>query len=139
MASFVATASFSSAIDNFLVGSALSLTRGKVQHFSKDTSWGNVYVGASATQKIYESSDEGASVAPITYVYAQASAANSEAVSIIYTSGSDNIQIGKLGPGEWMYIPFAAGAHQSSSLSVKAGSGGAANVAILFAESGSLA
>lgn len=138
MATFTATASFSSAQGQFLVGGALSLTQGKVQHFSKDTSYGNIYIGANASQKIYESSDAGAGVAPITYIYAQAAAGNSDPVSILYTSNSVDMQIAKLAPGEWMYFPYAAGAATSASLTVKAGAT-AANIAILYAESGSVA
>ncbi len=138
MATFSATASFSSTAGNLLIGTALSINAPKVESSTKDAGYSNLYIAANSTQKIYESSDSGASTAPLTYIFAQAAAANAANVTIIYTTASTDVEIATLQPGAWTYIPFAKGAHQSSSLSAKAGAS-AANIAVLYAESMSLA
>lgn len=138
MALFSATASFSSPSGQFLVGGALKLDHQRSQEFNKDTTYGNIYLTAGQTQDVYISSDTGASVAPLVYVYLQSSTGNSATnlVSVIYTTGSTDVTIGTLKPGEWMYLPYTRGAFSSSSLKVTCAS--SANVAVLYAESGSL-
>lgn len=136
MATFTATASFSSAAGNLLIGTALSINTPKVESSTKDAGYSNLYIAANSTQKIYESSDSGTATTPLTYVFAQAASTNQGNVTLVYRTGSD-IEIATLQPGAWTYIPFASGAFQSSSLVAKT-AGTAANLAVLYAESGSL-
>lgn len=140
MASFIASASFSSAIDQLLVGNSLSFRHTTVQHFSKDTNYGNLYIAANQRQSIYAASDNGYPLAPITYIYARSSISNnaSDVISVIYTTGSTDVRICSLKPGDWMYIPYTAGEDGYSSMSVEAGAT-PARVEFLYAESGSVA
>lgn len=137
MATFSATASFSSTAGNLLIGTALSLNTPALQHSAKDASYATLHIAANSSQSLYTSYDVGASTPPITYVFAQASSANAGVVTIAYQTGSQTVNIARLTAGNWMYMPMASGSFQSSSLWAYTDSN-QAYVSVLYAESGSL-
>jgi hypothetical protein len=120
--------------------SALSINRSHAFSGNNDSENGVVNLSASQTQTVYQPDDIAANLPKVTYLYMQASAANSSSVSVIYQTGSANTTIGSLKPGEWMYMPVSVIQTSALSSSIKLTNDSvtdSASAFILWAESGS--
>jgi len=141
---FALTASFQSPANQFLLGTALSITQQRALTVSKDTSVGSYWLAANTTQSIYESADA-AGRASLVYVYVQAGAAsgntNSTPVDIFFVSGAGAppVAIASLRANDWFCLPFKQNSDVNSPCKLFASaSGQEAYISVLTAESGSI-
>jgi len=137
---FAATASFQSPSGQFLIGSALSATNARQLTATKDTGYNNYWIPNSSEQTIYSTSDSSVNRASTAYVYVQAAATNAATpITLWWVSGSNSASIASLKSSDWAYIPVKQNNNASDAvyLKVENTSGAEANVAVLFAETGS--
>jgi len=147
-AQFTATATISSNANTGnpagLTVSALSLSRAATEISNKDAQTGTLVLSAGETQTVYQPTDPSGSIPETAYVYMQTPATgNSGSLSVIYTSGSNQVTIASLKAGDWMYMPLRTlngVGHGPTSCSLKVTNTTAfeATVYVLYAESGSI-
>lgn len=142
MATFTAGATFTSTANN-LLESTLNLTVSRAQTSNMDAGYNTIYIAANSTQSAYQSLDSAGSVAENAFVYVRNIATNDNScdIHVIYTSGSANIFIASMKPGDWMYLPYRRTINHPDSSSIKLVNKSAVSgsyLTVLYAESGSI-
>lgn len=131
-----------SSLNNFFQGSALSLSYLKTQLADRDVGLSTLSIEPQASESVYRSEDVSPDIAKTVYIYAQAPDTNASSVDIRYVSASSYITIATLQPGDWLYFPYKPQSSNPDTSYVQAYNTSAASnvtLAVMFAESGSLA
>lgn len=136
---FAGNVTFAATANTFLQ-SSLVVTTQETYTVNKDRAYETLSVASNNYETLYESQDVANQVADTVYFYAHSNPSNFGTMRIYYTSGSADVQIAELRPGEWMFFPYHAQANHpdSSSLKVYNASPSSSVISVIYGESGSL-